>query len=65
MTSPSAPADQSASSTCCGEGGSWAPKAGSPLAAGCSLCPKSSSYWRNNRADGQPYVEVKALSDAE
>ncbi len=44
--------------TCCGEGGTWAPK-GEPLAVGCQLCPKSPTYWRlpQNRSDGQPYRE--------
>ncbi len=41
---------------CCGEGGTWAPKGG-PLAVGCKLCPKSPTYWRTNRADGQSYRE--------
>jgi hypothetical protein len=66
MTSPAAPADQSAAPTCCGEGGSWAPKAGQPQVVGCMLCPNAGRrYWRSNRADGQPYVEVQPLGDTD
>lgn len=64
MTSPAAPVE-SAADICCGEGGTWAPKAGQPLAAGCALCPASSSYWRDNRADGQPYEPVSPLTEAD
>lgn len=62
MTSPAAPVESTAVA-CCGEGGSWAPKAGQPLAAGCRLCPASPNYWRTNRADGGEYREVEALSE--
>lgn len=49
--------------TCCGEGGSWAPKAGSARVVGCMLCPKASGYyWRDNRADGGEYREVEPLA---
>jgi hypothetical protein len=47
---------------CCGEGGSWAPKAGEPFVTGCALCPQSSTYWRASRADGRSYEPVRALS---
>jgi hypothetical protein len=60
MTSPAAPVE-SAAGTCCGEGGTWAPKAGSARVVGCMLCPKSASYWRTNRADGGEYHEVEPL----
>lgn len=40
--------------TCCGEGGAWATE-GEPLVVGCKLCPNSPTYWRTNRADGEPY----------
>jgi hypothetical protein len=46
---------------CCGASGAWAPSAGSPVVVGCMLCPKSPTYWRTNRADGQPYEPVRAL----
>jgi hypothetical protein len=51
--------------TCCGGGGTHARKAGEPLATSCLLCPRSASYWRlaENRADGQPYVDVAPLSE--
>lgn len=31
--------------TCCGQGGAWVPKEGSPLIPSCSLCPKSATFW--------------------
>ncbi len=46
---------------CCGQGGAWAPPPGRPVVIGCMLCPRSSTYWRTNRADGQPYASVRAL----
>lgn len=39
-------ADDTTDRRCCGEGGTHAPKAGSPLAASCKLCPKAATYWR-------------------
>lgn len=63
MTSPIASADSTSEKTCCGEGGSWAPKPGGELVAGCALCPRSPTYWRRVRADGRPYEPVKALNE--
>lgn len=62
MTSPDTPAPVTEMS-CCGQGGSWAPKAGEPLVAGCALCSRSSNYWRRRRADGRTYEPVKPLGD--
>jgi hypothetical protein len=64
MTTPAGPAAPASESTCCGEGGSWASKAGQPQVVGCMLCPNAGRrYWRNNRADGQPYRGVEPLRD--
>lgn len=62
MTSPD-PAAPAAEMTCCGQDGTWSPKQGEPIAVSCMLCPSSPSYWRRTRGDGQPYVEVKPLSE--
>lgn len=40
--------------TCCGNGGSWAPKPGEPVVVGCQVCPNSPTYWAKDKpADRQ------------
>jgi hypothetical protein len=49
-------ADPKLDGICCGQGGSWAPKAEdrAPLVGGCQLCPNSPTYWaRDKPADRQ------------
>jgi hypothetical protein len=63
MTTPTPNQDHAAESVCCGHGGAWAPGTGKPTVIGCMLCPKSPTYWRNNRADDRPYQPVRPIGE--
>lgn len=65
MASPDASAaPPSAELTCCGQDGTWSPKAGEPIATSCQICPQSPTYFRRQpRADGRPYEPVKPLGE--
>lgn len=55
MDTPQTDAPARPDGTCCGQGGSWAPKPGSPFVGGCQLCRENvSGYWaRDLPADRQ------------
>lgn len=47
MTTPNQPTTRT---TCCGEGGSWAPKEkGQPFVNGCQMCKASPTYWAKSK----------------
>lgn len=55
MDTPQTNAPTRPDGTCCGQGGSWAPKPGQELVGGCQLCPASDTYWQQGRQqDGGP-----------
>jgi hypothetical protein len=56
---PLAAIERRTDGTCCGQGGTWAPGEGKPVAVGCMLCPQSGTYWRAGRTSGP----VQPLSD--
>jgi hypothetical protein len=59
MTSPDPSAQPAAEMTCCGQDGTWSPKAGDPIAVSCRLCPSSPTYFRRHAG----YQPVKPLGE--